>query len=250
MKIFNFIKKYSLLFVCLSLIGLIMGPSVKTKAQIALPDFSMPTNPDFDFLISWKAINYVPADYKGKILVSKNSDIEISFDVLDNGKFIDVSNQEIEWYVNDNFLKSGIGLKNIKFTAVRNIDQFVEISIPNYKDSKYKNTDLGAIITIPSSSPEVVINTPYQNKTINIGENTFQVLPYFFGISNLGELKINWTVNGLDVIGEADKSDILNLAMDTKGGVKEGSSISIRVFVQNLADQLQFAKDYISLDIR
>jgi hypothetical protein len=247
MEMFNPIKKYSFFIICVSLIGLVMSPSIKTKAQVVLLD-----DPEFDFIISWKAINYVPADYKGKILVSKNSDIEISFDVLDNSKFIDISEQEVKWYINNNLLESGVGLKTIKFTVVDNKDQFVEISIPNYNDSKYKNADLGAIITIPSARPEVVINAPYQNKTmnINIKENIFQVLPYFFGISNLNQLKIDWTVNGADIIGETNRPDILNLTMDTKGGVEEGFNIDIRVFVQNLADQLQFTRDYINLNVK
>ena len=42
-----------------------------------------------EFLISWRAVNYVPADYQGKILPSKSSPIEAGFDLVDKNKIVD-----------------------------------------------------------------------------------------------------------------------------------------------------------------
>lgn len=255
MRIYRLTKNAGCL-ACLILLSAILINS-PVKAQIddllkmtPLPVPAAPVNPEFDFLISWRAINYVPADYKGKILASKNSDIEISFDLLNKGKFIDISGQKIEWRLNNDFLKSGAGLKTIKFTAVKNRDQFVEISIPDYKDSKYKITNLGAVITIPLSSPEIVINTPYPKKKIGIGENLFRALPYFFNIADISQLKIDWNIDGLKPVGQINGTDILRFTASTKGQAAEGANVSIAVSAKNPADQLEFAQSYINLDIK
>ncbi len=246
MNFSNFIKKYILIGLAIFILNQIILPA---KAQVAIPGLSNLTNPNFDFLISWKAINYVPADYKGKILPSKNSTIQISFDVLDSGKFINISKQQVEWYLNDNLIKSGVGLKSITFTASTN-SNVIEILIPNYTDSKYSAAQINTIITIPIASPEIVIKAPYPNKNITIGDNLFQVLPYFFNINTLNQLKVDWEVDGVKNSGTADRQDILNLTTTSQGQAATGTNVGIKAFVQNLTNQFEFAQNYINLNIK
>jgi len=244
MKVFCFTKKYYVFFVLLSLFL-----SFSVNAQVNPPILTSLTNPDFDFLISWKATNYVPADYKGKILPSKNSPVQISFDVLDNGKFVNIANQQIEWYLNDSLIKSGAGLKSILFTPISN-SNVIEILIPNYNDTKYKAAELSAVITIPLASPEVVINAPFPNKSISIGDSSFQVLPYFFNINTINQLKIDWDVDGTKNSGQANRQDILNLTTTSQGQAAVGTNIGIKAFVQNILNQFEFAQNYINLNIK
>lgn len=250
MIIFKLFKKYYLPAICLAVLGLFF--SFSTSAQVAAPKtpaFILPTNPAFDFMISWRAVNYVPANYQGKIMPNKNSSIEISFDALDQGKFVDLSKQNIIWYLNDNLLQSGVGLKTIKFTASQ-INPVISISIPSYKDTKYSAGDLEGLITIPTISPKIVINTPYPGKAIKIGDNLFQALPYFFNILNPNQLSIGWSVDGAETAGQPGNADILNLTTATQGNPAAGANVSIKTIAQNPADQFEFAQSYINLDIK
>ena len=257
MKVLNSSKKYYSFAIYSALLGLFL--TLSAKAQFNIPaEPAPPINPNFDFIISWRAVNYVPADFNGKILPSKNSPIQISFDILDldNGKFVDIAQQQIEWYLNDKLLKSGIGLKSISFPANSRYEHPIEIVIPNYNDDKYNKggyngAELNAVTSIPAASPKIVINAPYPNKTIPIGENLFQALPYFFNINTLNQLKIGWNIDGTEYYNDqANRQDILNLSTDTQGQAAEGANISIQASAQNILNQLELAKDYINLDIK
>ena len=250
MKILGFIKQYGFHLFCLVLFGSFLALSANAQQLTKTPVLTMPTNPQFDYLISWRAVNYVPADYQGKILPAKNSTIEASFDVLDNGKFVDISKQNIVWYLNNNLLKSGVGLKTVRFSAAQNTDQVLDITIPNYQDAKYKIADVGTLITVPISSPQIVINAPYPGKAIRIGDNLFQALPYFFNITNPNQLKISWDVDGAQTAGQQGNADILNLTSATQGSAAEGANVGIKVTAQDQADIFSFAQHYINLDIK
>lgn len=256
MIIFNLSKRYFIPAICLAVFGLFLGFSLAGQAASAqvitvpkTPVINLPTNPAFDFLISWRANDYVPANYLGKIMPSRNSSVEISFDVLDQGKFVDLSKQNIVWYLGDSVLQSGIGLKNIKFTASQ-IDPVISISIPNYKDAKYSTGDLEGLITIPTSVPEVVINTPYPGKSIKIGDNLFQMLPYFFNILNPNQLNIGWSVDGTETASQPGNADILNLTTASEGSPATGANVGIQVVVKNPANEIESAQSYINLDIK
>lgn len=251
-KVFSSVKKYSF-FLTLILAGLSLASY--SYAQLKIPvNTPIPDDPNFEFMISWKAINYVPASFFGKILVGDSSTIKISFDAIDKGKFVDLSNQNIEWYLNDKLINFGKGLKSVIFTSAQNADQEVKIVVPNYSGTvngkTYKSVVLTALTTIPISSPEIVIDAPYFNKQISIGEKTFQALPYFFNIQNINQLKITWNVDGTETSGQANRQDILTILTSTEGQVAEGMNIGIKVFAQNPANQFEFAQSYINLDIR
>jgi len=258
MKALASIKKYQFFIICLGLLGLIS--IFPANAQIVgIPSgSSVVSTLNFNFIISWRAINYVPSGFIGKILPSKNSKIEVSFDVLDldNKKFIDISQQQIEWYLNNEPLKLGIGLKSVVFSANSGSDQTIEIIIPNYTDNKYNKGQyngsiLNAITSIPVASPKIIINAPYPNKTISIGENLFQALPYFFNVNTLNQLKISWDIDGTEYFNEqVNRQDTLILSTDTQGQAVEGANVGIQASAQNLLDQLELAKGYINLDIK
>jgi len=248
MGIYVFIKKYgfSVLF------AVFLGLSLSANAQTNLNSktTTLASNPNFEYIISWRSLGYVPADYKGKILASDNASIEISFDAVNQGKIVDLSKQTIEWRLNNNLITSGTGLKSIKFIADQSASQVITITVPNYSDAKYKIAELNAATTITLVPPELVIKAPYPNKQTVVGEKTFQALPYFFNISNINQLNINWEVNGAKTTNESDRPDIFDLVLSTQGEVAEGASVGIKAFAQNIANQFEFAQNYINLNLR
>jgi hypothetical protein len=251
MEKMSFIKKSSFHSFVLMLSLFCLFSFLPTKAQTAptLPSLALPETPDYNFLISWKANNYVPSDYQGRIMPSKNSEVEVSFDLLDKGTIIDISKQQINWNLNHRSLRSGIGLQSIKITFNSNSEQLLEIELPDYKDAKYKMAYLDYFIKIPGRAPEVVINAPYPNNIIKIGQNPFQALPYFFNITNLGQLKFEWSVDGQKQTN-SQYPHILGLDLSSLSQPQEGSNTSIEVFTQNLSNQLEFATQNINLDIK
>lgn len=252
MKALSFIKKYYILAICSGLLGLFLSLSANAQLTAKLPTTTLSTqNPNFEFLISWRAVNFVPSDYRGKIIPSKNSIIEISFDLLDsNGKFVDVSKQQINWNIDRNSFRSGMGLKSIITTFDKASAKLIEIELPNYSDKTYTGAYLNKFINIPAVSPEVVINAPYPNKTIGIRQNAFQAIPYFFGISSLSQLKFEWEVNGKKMDSDPNYPSILALDLASQGSPESGANAMIKVLAKNITDQLEFASRSINLDIK
>lgn len=248
MSAYIFMKKYGfgLLFI------LFLGLNFSANAQTSLDSKSitLASNPNFDYIISWRSLSYVPAEYKGKIMASDNATIEISFDAVNQGKIVDLLKQTVEWRLNNNLITSGIGLKSIKFAADQNTDQVITITVPNYSDSRYKMAELNAATTITLIPPELVIKAPYPNKQTTVGEKLFQALPYFFNISDIKQLSINWEVNGSKTANQSDRSDLFSVALATQGEVAQGASVGIKAFAQNITNQFEFAQNYINLNLR
>ena len=185
------------------------------------------TNPDL--MITWRANNYVPSNYEGKILPTPEASVNVSLEIINNGRMADISKNEIRWLVNSE-LKSGIGLKNIEFSVDRfKNPQKIRVTIMNFNGSNLEKT-----IFIPVAEPETVITG---------GPNTFQALPYFFNINNLQQLSFIWSANGLNTEGQADNPDILNL--DTSQ-LPAGAIVNLRVQIQNSLKPLEISSQKLS----
>lgn len=178
-----------------------------------------------ELMITWKAGNYVPPDYPGKVLPVGGAKIDVALELIDGGKLADLSRVEIRWLINGNTQRSGRGLKTTSFNAdLFRGDQVVDITLPNYRGQNI----VGRVI-IPLTAPEVAIVG---------GSEIFQTIPYFFNISRPSDAGYIWTANGVGVIGAGDNPDIINL--DLKD-VPIGGSVDLSVMVQNFANPLEIA---------
>ncbi len=170
-----------------------------------------------EFLLTWKSDNYAPPAYQGKILPIDESKIEVALELIDGGKIASISGHQINWLINNDELKSGVGLKNISFPANgRRGDQLVEVTIKNYR-----GVDLEKRLEIPVANPEIVISG---------GPTTFEALPYFFNVKNLGELLISWSANGQRAAGLVDNPTVLELETSQ---LPTGSEIVIKANASN-----------------
>ncbi len=151
-----------------------------------------------EFMMTWKSDNYAPPSYQGKILPVDGSKIDVALELIDGGKIANLSGLQINWLINNDELKSGIGLKNISFTANgRRGDQLVEVTIKNYK-----GVDLEKRLDIPLTDPELVIIG---------GPTIFEVFPYFFNVKNINELIISWSANGRPTSGSVESPTALEV---------------------------------------
>ncbi|MFB6212788.1 MAG: hypothetical protein ABEI53_03180, partial [Candidatus Magasanikbacteria bacterium] len=65
-------------------------------------------------VLTWKALNFYPSDYRGKAKATEQSDILVSATYLKNGSFVQNENIEYRWFVDGNLYKKGVDLKEIK----------------------------------------------------------------------------------------------------------------------------------------
>lgn len=232
--------KFKKLIGLIGLIGLISPIGFSAFAQAAP-----------EFLISWRAINYVPADYQGKILPSKGSAISAGFDLIDQNKIVNLSKYNISWYLNGNFLQSGIGLKKINFTMASALDQTMRITVFNYK-----NNDLDQIFLIPGAKPEIIISTKTPNDRtarnqmrISPQNYTFEARPFFFNVSNLNDLRFQWKVNDKIVEGTPANPEFLGLNLTSEGTPRE-TELKLTLNASNIANPLELAGKLINFVVK
>jgi len=193
-----------------------------------------------EILISWKASNFVPASYLGKIYPTKDSIVEVGVDLLNGNTLIDLSKVEVGWFLDGRFLNSGVGLKHIRFQTTKgnNNDHALRVTL------LYQGNDLGQSITIPIVSPEVVIDTASPTNAINIPTITFRGLPYFFNVQDIQKLNFQWSVNNETIAGNKDNPDFLKLQIPT---VAKNKPLSLSLSIFNQLNSLEFGSRVLNI---
>ena len=203
-----------------------------------------------EILVSWKAVNYVPADYQGKILPSNSSRMEAGFDLIDKNKIADLSKSNISWFLGGNLLNSGIGLKNITFNIASSLNQTMRITVSGYKEN-----DLDYIFQIRVTNPEVVIDTKTSVKTLKnqnylpLKSYIFEARPFFFNVSNLKELGLKWRLNNRLVEGQAENPEFLKLNLESEGTPKE-TGLNLSIGASNLFNKLELASKVLNFIVK
>lgn len=148
-----------------------------------------------EFFISWEAQSHVPSWFPGKILPVSGSPISVSFELVDKGKLVDVSQEEVFWYLDDNFFRGGRGLQTISFAApqIRGGSAELRIQINNYKNE-------GRIVLqsflIPVVKQETIIEAALPNNEFSESNIRVFGFPYFFNLNDVADLVFSWSVNG------------------------------------------------------
>ena len=210
------------------------------------PSSSAQASPQF--LVSWQAQNYVPSWYQGKILAVNGTPVSISFELVDGGKIADLSKTIIRWYVNDDLVRNennGLGIKNLKINIPdSNGGQTnIRIAVVGYRCGDL----IDKILEIPVVGPEAIINAPYPNKAIKIGLSNFGVNPFFFNISDIDNLLVNWSVNGQ---APANSNNPYLLSLNIGSDTPQNTQINISVSVKNILKSLEFASQSIQLQVK
>ncbi len=188
-------------------------------------------------IITWQANNFYPANYLSKALVTKDTQVIVSAEVVEQNKFVDLSKTNLTWYVDDEIKNSGQNIKEIAFAAQKpeGDSHFVRVTV-----EKVGGRDLETSIRIPVSRHLIVLETPYPDQLIRTETKTqIQAVPYFFNISSLTDLNFSWQVNDKSLETGNDNQLFLNLG---RPKTNEQREIQIHVSVQNQRNQLEFAE--------
>lgn len=202
-----------------------------------------------EFMITWRAKNYIPSDYLGRVLPIDKTPIEVSFEIIDDSKIADLSKTEVFWHINGEFKKSGFGIKNLSFVADRIFgSQLIEIIIPNYQPKGKEAISLEKKLIVPLFAPEAVIDSPYPNNEIKPGLNDFRALLYFINsMDPVSDVFYSWSTNGQKTEGTVENPSLLTL--DTTN-LLTGAEFNLTLNVRNFLKNTEFADQLITLKVK
>lgn len=190
-----------------------------------------------EFLITWVADNYVPPEYQGKILPIGNSTVNASLELISSGKLINLSSYEVRWFLNDEPLVSGLGIKNANFT----VDPFSGRAFSELRAEiiDYRGQDLKKTIDIPTTILKTTII-----RTNNI---SFKALPYFFNTLTLSQLTFGWSVNNIETEGIVENPNMLSINFT---GPKLEDTINVALTVQNQKNLSEIVGKFMNFQIK
>ncbi|MEK7180844.1 MAG: hypothetical protein AAB738_00730 [Patescibacteria group bacterium] len=192
-----------------------------------------------EFMFTWKARSYAPAEFSGKILPTDKSSITVSFEMIDRGRIVNLSKNDIYWYVNDDFFKGGAGLQEITFRASGVGRQVARITV-----NDYLGQTLIKSVEILSVKPEVVIPVPFPGGKLRDSRVWFEALPYFFNTKNPDNLGFEWKINDQSPEASGDPK-VLNVTF--RQIPVQGTTISISLNVKNPRNIFEMASKNITL---
>ena len=66
----------------------------------------VPAHAETEFMTSWQTKTYAPAWYEGKVFPTYQSFVMVGFELVENGKIVDLSRTVVRWYVDGKLLKN------------------------------------------------------------------------------------------------------------------------------------------------
>jgi len=189
----------------------------------ALPLSAQTAQPQF--LMTWSAKSYVPTGYAGKAFPTAGSPVTVSFELVNQGKVVDLSKQTIYWYVNEGVLDGTANKQTISFLAPSSVPGLidVEVQLPNYQNSILVHS-----IRIPVVTPRAVIESRYPGGNFTSPAFEVSALPYFFNTQSASSLNFTWNVNGENAPSAENPEDLkvgLNADAPTGSAVTVGLTV-------------------------
>lgn len=236
MKTLSAIKSIALSKKIIFIAGLLFFlPIFRTGAETIAPQF----------LVSWQAQSYAPADFRGKILPTEKTGLSASFEILSNGKFLDLSKTNVVWLANGNIISQGLNQKKATLKTGSYIGSVadIEIRLPNFR---------GAALTysfaIPFVSPQVIIAERGGTDDSSGKKLEFTALPYFFNVKSLSDLNFDWSINEAKPTGNV--SDPQNLSLTIPQEIATGTRINIKIIVKNILNEIEAAAQNLGYIIK
>lgn len=175
--------------------------------------------------ITWSTDGYVPAGYSGKILPVNGSHIKTRVGAFSGNNFLDLSREEIVWYVNGAPIQNGSGAQAAEFDVSTLTQSFLEIKVQllSLPGGPYSKT-----IQVPIAQPEAVAEFRSPGGKI-AGNNIFlTALPFFFRVQNAAELNFSWEVNGES---PANLTDPQHLNIKSSSDFEPGSQVRVSLTI-------------------
>jgi hypothetical protein len=207
----KFLGRVLILFVCIVVFAALRGSA---RAQVS----SGPL-----ILFTWRAENYAPPEYIGKILPISNSRVVISAELINQGKVVNLSERTVNWFLDDKFITGGPGLQKVTMRSP-GTTMYIRVEINGYDMPTVSNS-----VEIPVAFPQAVIT--YHSPLDVLSSAAFQLTatPYFFNIVNPKLLSFNWLVNGVAPTN-LQSPDSLAVSLNNP---REGDPIAVSLSIKN-----------------
>ena len=170
------------------------------------------------FLLTWQATgSYVPPGYPGKALPNLISKINASFELIENGKPLNISQQTIYWYQNDVLIGGGTGVQHISFSSFGGAPNFItlKVELPSYNGNLLIHE-----IQIPIIQPKAVIEAQHPSGQFSGNPLTLRATPYFFDVADPSALSYVWSVNGTAVTA-SENPDLLQVSFGRRSALRD-----------------------------
>ncbi len=212
---------------------IVSGISAQFMVSSVEPSFaqSVPAAAPKIFL-TWRTNTYVPSGFSGKAMPTAGSQIAASAELIDNGKPVNLSKQNVYWYQDNNFIAGGYGSQAVVFRAPDVAGGTIDLRVefPNYSKGAQLKT-----IAIPIVKPEAVIESPFPYGKFSSSPIQLLGQPYFFNADTISKLNFNWTVNGQAPSG-AENPQNLNVKFNS---MSPDSALSVSLSIQNTDSRYQ-----------
>lgn len=259
-------KNFIISFLSFSFLCLILAPIA--LAQIDVPFFNLfqqnekssplPKVSSSDFILTWSADTYTPANYPGKSLPAYNSLVEVLL-LPATKNAPDLSSLNFNWYIDDvrQEYKSGKNLPKFLFKTSVLGGQRHYISLKITNDNNQEALSLSTTINVVS--PEIIIYPAEKQTSDFIADGTGQTnaspgqeksfisLPYFFSVSQPNNLNFQWTFDG-QTINKTDEKNKFSIKI-SDGELTDSFQKELSVLAINLANEIQRASGAIAITI-
>jgi hypothetical protein len=191
--------------------------------------------PQGQAVMTWRALNFFPADFRGKALPTEGSRVAASVAYLESGKFVNLSNLLIRWYVDGTFATRGTGLTEYIFKTTKQNGEMhvVRVSIEFAGGGKYESS-----VMVPVNDRRLVLRGAGSQTLAPDTDATIEAFPYFFNVASLADLTFFWTVNGARAAGVNGNALTITVphANTTPGG-----ALDVSVVAQGKRDLIEYA---------
>lgn len=195
-------------------------------------------------LVTWEAQSSAPKWFEGKALPIEDTKVIFSVEAigagnLNKGKLIDLSNREIRWYIEDDLIKKGIGMKT--FSEINKNISGIPLSGKvsfDYTDPDTQSREfVSQYFSIPVVRPEVVIDIKRVSDVVYLNEKIeAEGIPFFFNGPTQG-LVGTWRINEQQRSFDASTPKIAI----TIGENIPNNQIQIRLLIENPKNRIEKA---------
>ena len=174
-------------------------------------------------IITWQAKTYTPSWFTGKALPTANSQITAYLELIVKNKATDLSGEKVYWYVNDEFIKGGVGIQKVTFNAPAVTGNTIDLRAEVPSRSVIKT------IEIPIVNPEAVIEAPFPSRMFSSFSINLNGWPFFFNTQKSSNLNFLWSVNGVTA-ENSENPEVLDL--DLNQNAAQNSNINIGLTIR------------------
>lgn len=193
-------------------------------------------------MFSWDTNTSAPIWYEGKRFPSYESGIAVSLELIEQngapeGRLIDLSNKEVRWYINDEFIEKGNGMQTLIAKGEKTYpgkDISVKVTVVDYYDSQTGQTyNVSYHKTIPILYPAVKVDYRLFEPRVVPGQKlVFSAFPFYFNVSK-DQLRSSWKVANQEV-SPLTLEDPFELNVDIPGDIERGRVFPIELKVSQV----------------